>query len=90
MERTWSHDVVDSATRMKYGKSCGDVYSLYSSFSLNWQLLSGRKTKMKTLKQIKEWVKQLKEDMEKESVSQMKGTPHCCSRPIEPVTRKGK
>jgi hypothetical protein len=46
---------------------------------------------MKTLKKIKKWLKQLKEDMEKESVSQMKGpSPYCCSKPIEPVTRKGK
>jgi hypothetical protein len=43
---------------------------------------------MKALKKAKKWLKQLKEDMEKESVSQIKTTSHCCSRPIEPTTRK--
>lgn len=46
--------------------------------------------KAKALRKAKTWLKQLKENMEKESVSQMKGTPRCCSKPIERITRKRK
>ena len=42
---------------------------------------------MKALKKAKAWLKQLRKDMEKESVSQTKGTPSCCSKPIEPMAR---
>lgn len=45
---------------------------------------------MKALKKAKAWLKQLKEDMRRGSVSQIRGTPQCCSKPIEPMTRKGK
>lgn len=45
---------------------------------------------MKALKKAKAWLKQLKEDTLRESVSQTKGTPQCCSKPIEPMTKKGK
>ncbi len=45
--------------------------------------------KMKTLKKIGIWLKELKEDMKEESVSQMKGTSPCCSKPIEPMAKKG-
>ena len=45
---------------------------------------------METLKKAKVWLKQLKEDMKKESVSQVKGSSHCCSKPIEPMTSKKK
>ena len=45
---------------------------------------------MKTLKKMKEWLKQLKEEMKEQSVSQMKGTSPCCSEPIEPMAKKGK
>ncbi len=46
--------------------------------------------KMKTLKKIGGWLRDLKEDMKEDSVSQMKGTDKlpCCSKPIEPMTRK--
>ena len=46
--------------------------------------------KAKALRKAKTWLKQLKEDMERESVPQMKGTPNCCSKPIEQTTRKRK
>ena len=39
---------------------------------------------MKALKKLKEWLKRLKEDLEKESVSQVNSVSPCCSRPIEP------
>jgi hypothetical protein len=47
---------------------------------------------MRSLRKAKAWLKQLLEDLEKESVSQLKATDKlpCCSKPIEPVTRKGR
>jgi hypothetical protein len=41
---------------------------------------------MRTLGEAKAWLKRLSRDLEKESVSQMKGVPSCCSKPIEPMT----
>lgn len=43
---------------------------------------------MRALGKAKAWLKQLLEDLERESVSQMKTKPHCCSEPVEPRTRK--
>ena len=43
---------------------------------------------MKAFGKAKAWLKQLLVDLEKESVSQMKTRPHCCSEPVEPRTRK--
>ncbi len=44
--------------------------------------------KMKTLKKIGRWVKDLKEDMRENSVSQMKSTSPCCSKPIVTTNKK--
>lgn len=48
--------------------------------------------KMKTRRKIGRWLKDLKEDMRENSVSQMKASDKlpCCSKPIEPITRKRK
>jgi len=42
---------------------------------------------MRALAKAKSWLKQLLADMEKESVSQIKTRPHCCSEPVRPNTR---
>ena len=43
---------------------------------------------MKALKKIWNWLKQFKKEMERESISQVKSTPHCCSHPIATSLRK--
>ena len=45
---------------------------------------------MKALKKAREWLKQLKEDIKRESVSQMRAASPCCSKPIEAQGQGGK
>lgn len=43
---------------------------------------------MRAFGKAKAWLKQLLADLEKESVSQIKTRPHCCSEPVKPSTKK--
>lgn len=66
-------------------------FSAMRKFDSATYLIIKGESKMRPLKKTKEWLRRLKEDMQKESVSQMKGAPaSCCSKPIVTMTRKKK
>lgn len=44
--------------------------------------------KMKALRKAEAWLKQLKNDVERESVSRVRSAPHCCSKPVESTTQE--